>query len=254
MSHEIALKPIFETKLGRLYRGDCLKLLPQFRFHIFRCVLTDLPYQNTDNEWDVILPFDKLWENYRCLCIDRAPIILHGAEPFASKLRLSNEAWYRHDIYWDKVLPGALQLVHTQPPRRIEPIMVFGSGVPLTFTPQKIPLPKPVKGWARNWKSSNYEHSEVRHPILRIYTDSYPTNYIQCKNLRRKDGHPTAKPVELAEYLLKTYSAKGDLILDHCAGYGPTLIAAEKLGRHWIGIEQRADYCKRIIKRFKDTF
>lgn len=248
------MTPIFQTKLGKLYKGDCVKLLPLFPYHIFHCVLCDPPYGNTDNKWDSVLPLDKMWELYRCHCIDRAPIILHGAEPFASTLRMSNPKWYRCDLYWDKVIPGCIHLCHTQPPRQIEPIMVFGSGVPLTFNPQKLPLPKPVKNWAGDWKSSNYKHSGVRNPILRIYTDSYPTNYIQCKNLRHKDGHPTAKPVELAEYLLKTYSAENDLILDHCAGYGPVLIAAEKLGRRWVGIEQRAFYCKRIIERFKKTF
>lgn len=249
-----SLTPIFETRLGRLYRGNCMSLLPRFPYHIVDLVCVDLPYQNTDNDWDVILPYEKLWEIYRCICKERAPIVLNGAEPFASELRMSNRKWYRHDFYWDKVVPGGIQLCKTQPPRRCEPIMVFGSGVPRTYNPQKTPLDKPVKHWAHTWTSSNYERSSRRNPVLREYTHKHPTNLVQRENKRGVSKHPTAKPVELAEFFIKTYSNKGDLVLDHCAGGGTTLVAAEKLERQWIGIEQSAEYCAWIIERFRTTF
>lgn len=218
-------------------------------------VITDPPYAVTGFSWDQIIPFDAMWERLLKLIKSNGAIVLFGNEPFSSNLRLSNESMYKYDWKWIKTQVTGFQNSKAQPLRCYEDVMVFSKAGavanchnPMCYYPQGI-----IKVNIKNRKSKidylrekkNYEKQEY----LQEYSN-FPRNVIQFP--REVDlVHPTQKPVNLMEYLVSTYSKKGELILDFTSGSGSTLVACEILNRKWIGIEKSDHYCNVIKKRIQ---
>ena len=238
----------------KLYNGDCLEVMKTLPEHSVDMILCDLPYGSTACKWDIIIPFDKLWEHYKRIIKDKGIICLFGNEPFASHLRLSNLKWYRYDWCWDKGTHSNPLLAKKQPLRIYENICVFykSSG---TYNPQ-MEQGKPYK------KDYGYDkHStETLGKIVLIDSDNltglrYPRNIIkfgQNKN-NRKFSHPTQKPVALLEYLIKTYTNEGDLVLDNTMGSGSTGVACVNTNRAFIGIELEKKYYDIAHNRIRET-
>jgi site-specific DNA-methyltransferase (adenine-specific) len=226
-------------------------------------ILCDLPYGTTACKWDVIIKFEPLWKEYNRIIKDKSAIVLFGSEPFSSKLRLSNLEMYRYDWKWNKLKPSNFQLMNFQCGRIHEDIIVFSkakavyvsNGNIMNYYPQKEKLDKP-----RNVKKTMYgtKNSTLRegHTIKelgeRTYEYKLPKSIIEFSNANIKEKkHPTEKPVILCEYLIKTYTVEGDLVLDNCAGSGTTLLAAKNLNRQFIGIEKEEKYIEIIKNRLK---
>jgi site-specific DNA-methyltransferase (adenine-specific) len=235
--------------IQEVWLGDCLELMKNIPDKSVDMILCDLPYGTTACGWDVVIPFAPLWEQYKRVVKDKAAIVLFGSEPFSSHLRLSNLKMYKYDWYWRKERLTNVMQIKRRPGKIIENISVFYEKQ-CNYFPQKTlylgPERKNVVGAATfgnlvdggKLKPRNYKDDGTR----------YPLQLLDFKRNLRKLSHPTEKPVPLLEYLIKTYTNEGDLVLDNCAGSGSTLVAAKNLGRQFIGIE-RDDIYFEIAKR-----
>lgn len=235
---------------NNIYLGDCLDLMPQIPDKSVDMILCDLPYGTTACKWDVVIPFDKLWKEYNRITRVNGAILLFGSEPFSSALRFSNIDNYKYDLYWFKNQASGAMLAKKQPMRAIETISVFYESQP-TFNPQMIErTEQELKRFSK--KSVITTGTEIDNRKFSYTRDrengkfKYPNNVLQHKTVfnrsREKTAHPTQKPVELCEYLIKTYTNEGNLVLDNCIGSGTTCLAAKNLNRKFIGIEKEGKY------------
>ena len=226
----------------KLYKGDCLEIMKNIPDGSVDMVLCDLPYGTTACKWDIIIPFEPLWEQYKRIIKDNGAIVLFGSEPFSSQLRMSNLKMYRYDWIWQKTVASNFALSNKQPQKKHENIMVFYKKQP-TYNPQM------EKGKAYIDKRSNgtrnvfvgTESNFKRQPIKNEGT-RYPSSIQKFSNGNNKNVHPTQKPVELLEYLIKTYTDENEVILDNCMGSGSTGVACKNLNRNFIGIELDETY------------
>ena len=243
----------------KLLHGDCLELMNVIPDKSIDMILCDLPYGITKCKWDIILPFEPLWEQYNRIIRDNGVIALFGNEPFSSALRMSNIKNYKYDWKWNKVQPTGFSACKRQPMRVIEDIIIFYKKQP-TYNPQMITREKAID--SRNWKqdkriSENSRFSGTNNSLSqRVYKDKYPINYIEvnraskeCNNTKR--FHPTQKPVALLEYLIKTYTNEEETVLDNCMGSGSTGVACINTNRNFIGIEKDDNYFKIAEERIK---
>lgn len=222
------------------------------------CIICDLPYGTTKCKWDIILPFDDLWKQYNRIIKDNGAIILFGTEPFSSELRLSNKSDYKYDIYWVKEKPTNFMQVKKRVGKLTENICVFYKKQ-CTYNPQMVKhngkkvTNKPSE---RNAKFKSVVASDSPTLSIKPYEDTgyrYPCDILNIN--REKLGstvHPTQKPVELLEWLVKTYTNEGEIILDNCMGSGSTGVAALNLHRKFIGIELEPQYFEIAKNRIQD--
>lgn len=196
-------------------------------------VLCDLPYQMTDCEWDKLIPFNKLWEQYNRITKDNGAIVLFSAQPFTTKLIHSNLKRFKYCWYWKKRNATGFCFAKYQPMRMIEDICVFYKKAP-KYNPQGLKkLEKPIK--KKGKKISLYSTDALNKAHTQQYTN-YPKNILEFdKDIERH--HPTQKPIALLEYLIKTYTDEGDTVLDNCMGSGSTGVAAVNTNRRFIGME-----------------
>lgn len=210
-------------------------------------IFCDLPYGTTDCKWDEIIPFVDLWKQYNRVIKDNGAIVLFSAQPFTTKLINSNFKDYRYSWYWKKNNKTGNLLAKFQPMRCVEDICVFYQNKP-TYNPQGLKkLEKPLlKKQGKNTdiygkrKNNYYQH----------YTN-YPSHFLEFKN-NEKQFHPSQKPVELLEYLIRTYTNENETVLDNCMGSGSTGVASLNTGRKFIGIEKDEQYFKIAKKRIKE--
>lgn len=231
-------------KLMQLSQGDCLELMGDIPDKSVDMVLCDLPYGTTACKWDVVIPFDQLWTHYKRLLKPEGVAVLFGTEPFSSHLRLSNLKQYKYDWVWDKVTARGHLVAKKRPMQQTEYISVFGG---TKYYPQMVKRP-PDKIEVR--KTTEYKRTEIMGgensgaPKNKVYDEWYPKNIIVQSNAGSsvKSIHPTQKPVPLLEYLIKTYTQEGEVILDNCMGSGSTGIACINTGRQFIGMEKDETY------------
>ena len=239
--------------MEKVLLGDCLELMKNIPSKSIDMILCDLPYQVTRQKWDVIIPFKLLWEQYERIIKDNAAIVLTATEPFRSKLIMSNPDLFKYDLIWVKNNSTGFLNAKKQPLRQHESILVFYRKPP-TFNPQKTNGHKPVNTYTHNQGANTLIYSETKRGFKGGgQTDRYPTsvlNFSVVGNGKNKH-HSNEKPVALMEYLIKTYTDKGDTVLDNCAGSGSTLVAAKNAGRQFIGIEKEKKYYDVILNRMQ---
>ena len=228
-----------------LYCGDCMDVLPTLGK--VDAVVTDPPYGTTQCKWDSVIPFDKMWSALKGVTKSDTPILLFGSEPFSSALRMSNLKQFKYDWIWEKNKATGHLNASVQPMNSYEVISVFYSK-PSAYNPQfgagesysNKHTPEDSGECYGNVKESRRDNVTTRFPRRNIY---FPVDM-------KASFHPTQKPVELLQYLVKTYTNEGDAVCDFTMGSGTTGVAAIKLGRHFIGIEKEPKYfdiaCKRI--------
>jgi len=242
-----------------LYHGDCLEVLPTFPPASVEAIITDLPYGTTACEWDSIIPLDEMWKQVKRVLKANGVFVTTSAQPFTSVLIMSNIKWFRYDWVWDKYTPTGFLNANIAPLKSHEVICVFAKGKH-TYNPQK--FKKPYNAF-RSGKNSKIIGNELggeetyRKGLIRKSTAideySFPKSIIQIKTgngtVKSKYEHPTQKPINLYEYLIRTYTNAGETVLDICMGSGTTGVAAKQTGRNFIGIEKEQKYFEVASRR-----
>lgn len=211
-------------------------------------ILCDLPYGTTSNPADIVIPFSQLWEQYERVIKDDGAILLFAQGIFYVDLVNSNRKMYRYDLVWDKELTSGFLNANRRPLRQHEQIAVFYKKMPV-YNPQfAVGKPSHSKGKAylsKEQKNQNYGKYKAIAEPEQMPARKYPTSILRfSKPAPSKALHRTQKPVALCEYLIKTYTDEGDVVLDNCAGSGTTCIAAVNTNRQFIGMEIDKEYYK----------
>jgi len=236
--------------INKIIEGDCLKILPNIKDKSIDMILCDLPYGTSKNKWDSIIDIDKLWEQYERIIKDNGVIVLTAVQIFASQLIMSRPKLFKYDLIWKKTIASGQLNVNNQPLRLHEHILIFYKKHPTynqQFTkgkPYIIDRKANYKGEGYNKQTDSYkDNNGFRHPV----------SVLEFSNPRIKNGHPTQKPVELFEWLIKTYTNKGEIVLDNCVGSGTTAIACIRNKRNFIVIEINPKYCKMAKAKIKNS-
>lgn len=220
---------------NKLYLGDCLDLMKDIDDKSIDMILCDLPYGTTQAKWDSIIPLDKLWNEYKRIIKDNGAIVLFGSQPFTSKLVMSNLDMFKYEWIWDKVKPSGHLNAKKMPLKQHENILVFCKEK-LNYYPILAPQDERI---SKNYLNNKSDIFGKEKQVEKKINFKYPKSIIISSNANQKKKlHPTQKPVTLCEYLIKTYSNKGDLVLDNCIGSGTTAIACKNTNRSYIGIEK----------------
>ena len=236
-------------ELNKIYNEDCLVGMKDIPDKSVDMILCDLPYGTTRNKWDTVLPLDWLWDEYNRIIKDSGAIVLTAQTPFDKVLGTSNIENLKYEWIWVKPSGTGHLNAKKMPLKNHENILVFYKKLP-TYNPQM------TKGTPYTQKSgrasSNYNPQERVTTVNDGYR--YPLTVQKFKS--EKGLHPTQKPVELFEYLIKTYTNEGETVLDNCMGSGTTAIAAINTNRNYIGFELDEEYYnlanERISKTLKD--
>lgn len=229
----------------KLINDDCLNAMQKIPNKSIDMILCDLPYGVTENEWDNIIPFDKLWNQYERIIKDNAAIVLFAQGKFYVELVNSNLKLFRYDFVWDKISVTGFLNANKAPLRRHEQIAVFYKHLPtynVGFDIGKYEVTENIRyneNW-RTWKETK--------PIIKAQ-GKYPTSILKFARPNKQRFHPTQKPDELLEFLLKTYTNENDLVLDNCMGSGSTGVACALTNRNFIGIEADKKYFNIAQKR-----
>ena len=233
---------------------DCLEGMKQIPDGMIDAVICDLPYGTTACAWDSVIPFDKLWEQYRRIVKPNGAILLFGSEPFSSMLRMSNIKAYKYDWIWEKSKASNFLSSHTMPLKAHEIVSVFSFGTPKTYNPQYGIGETYNKGCRKNMQDTAYGNVKTDDYLIEN-TDGkrMPRSVIYFKTAETEGDswHPTQKPVDLLRYLVLTYTNEGDTVLDNCMGSGTTAIACIKEHRHFIGFELNKEYFDKAVRRIK---
>ena len=227
----------------RLIQGDCLEEMDKLIQEGVKVdmVLTDPPYGTTACKWDSVIPFEHMWKCLNGLTYDNTPIALFGSEPFSSNLRMSNIYNYRYDWIWHKNSSGGFVNAKKMPMKYHEIISIFYKKQP-TYNPQGlIKLNKPIiKNNKGKGGKLGHLSSEHKRQFYEQWYTNYPSNILKFNADR--GFHPTQKPVELLEYLIKTYTNENETVLDFTMGSGSTGVACINTNRKFIGIELDENY------------
>ncbi len=230
--------------LDSILHGDCLDLLKEVPDGSIDMVLADLPYGTTQNSWDSVIPLDELWTQYKRVTKQDGAIVLTAAQPFSSVLVTSNLRQFKYEWIWSKTVgSGQLNIKH-QPLRTHESVLVFYRKKP-TYHPQM------TEGTPyRQRRDVNGSGYGAQRPVEVINSGSrYPKTVLPVPNPRIKGGHPTQKPVGLFEYLIRTYTDVGDVVLDNVIGSGTTAEAALRQDRRFVGMELDEGYHRMAVER-----
>jgi site-specific DNA-methyltransferase (adenine-specific) len=225
----------------KLFNGDCLKLMGKIPNKSIDLILCDLPYGVTQNQKDVVIPFDKLWKHYERIIKDNGAIVLFGQGTFYVDLINSNRKLFRYDLVWDKQLTSGFLNAKRMPLRKHEQIAVFYKKLPIynpQFTQGKPLHSKGVSYKDKEHKNQNYGEFHMTDDSRAGSTEKYPTSILSfAKPHPSIAKHRTEKPIDLLRYLIRTYTNEGDLVLDNCMGSGSTIVASLLENRRAIGIE-----------------
>lgn len=238
---------------NRIYQMDCLegmKLIPDKSIDMILC---DLPYGTTKNKWDSIIPLDELWKEYNRIIKDNGAIVLTAQTPFDKVLGMSNLKMLKYEWIWEKTSATGHLNAKRMPMKAHENVLVFY---------KKLPTYNPIKTKDHVRKVSKSEH-KFNSKLSTNYnkhgfttydsTERYPRSVQVFATDKQKEAlHPTQKPVALFEYLIKTYSNEGEIVLDNCMGSGTTAVACENLNRQWIGFETESEYIEIANNRLKE--
>jgi site-specific DNA-methyltransferase (adenine-specific) len=237
--------------INNIYNIDCLEGMKRIKDKSIDMILCDPPYGCTSNSWDCKLPIMELWDTYNRIIKDDGVIALTAQGSFSAELILSNRKYYRYTLIWQKTHPKGFLNAKRMPLRSHEDILIFYKSLP-TYNPQKT-KDKPDQHKCRtNGDGKNYGKFDRTNTTLINHGDRYPTSVIKISNGNNKSLHPTQKPVELFEYLIKTYTNEGDTVLDNCMGSGTTAIACINNNRNYIGFENNKCYFDVSINRIND--
>ena len=225
---------------SNLYLGDCLEIMKSMPDKSIDLVLTDPPYGTTACKWDVVIPFEPMWNELKRIRKDNTAIVLFGSEPFSSYLRMSNIKEFKYDWIWNKKKGGNPLLSKIEPIKITELVSIFGVKK-INYYPQMKDREKLKKRGSNAGIKSDTTNNLFSEN--KTYTQYYPKNILDFSNANQRTRfHPTQKPVALLEYLIKTYTLENETVLDFTMGSGSTGVACKNLNRNFIGIEKDEKY------------
>ena len=248
----------YKMEVNNIYIGDCLDLMSLIPDKSIDMILCDLPYGTTACKWDTIIPFNKLWEQYERIIKSNGAIVLTASQPFTSALVMSNPKLFKYEWIWQKATGSNFATLKYQPMKEHESICIFSKK-----TLKYFPIMQKRKGGGLKRIKSPYKSDTISGDVTnnmvakvkgKVYDDLRNPSSVQYFNNRDKDRgmHPTQKPVELFEYLIKTYTNENDLVLDNCSGSGTTAIACLNTNRNYICMEKEKKYFDIAEKRIKN--
>lgn len=235
-----------------LMQGDCLERMQQIPSGSVDMVLTDPPYGTTACKWDSVIPLEDMWKELKRVIKPNGAIVLFAGQPFTSRVISSNIDCYRHSWIWDKSLAANFASANRQPLKVTEDIVVFSQSKNKTcnYFPQKVKGKMRNKGGGKQFVGI-YGDSKTNKTTNTYQSDEYhPTNILKFQNASRVGRvHPTQKPTDLLEYLIKTYTNEDEVVLDFTMGSGSTGVACRNTNRKFIGIELDSDYFRIALER-----
>lgn len=247
----------------KLYNGDCLEIMPTLESGSIDAIITDLPYGTTACKWDAIIPFEQMWREVKRVLKPNGAFVTTASQPFTSALVMSNPKWFKYEWIWEKSRSTDFINAKNKPMKRHENILVFSSGTTanksnrrMIYNPQGI-IKNTTYQYRPSPKMRNGGVIGERPSHVRGYTreyENYPDSVLSFSNPNHSLIHPTQKPIELYEYLIRTYTNEGETVLDITMGSGTTIIAAELTGRNSIGIEKDPDIFKTAQDRILNMY
>ena len=233
---------------------DCLVEMNNIPSGSVDCIITDLPYWITACEWDIIIPFDKMWEWFNRVIKDNGAIVLFGSEPFSSMLRISNIKIFKYDWIWKKWRFSNFVSIKHKPWKLHETISVFYKKKP-TYNPQMTKWEPYYKKGGRIFTNNLLRTKKmVTTETNNISGDRYPVSILEYKQNNCNLINPTQKPVELIEYLIKTYTNEWQLVLDITSGSWTLWVWAQNTNRRWICIEKDEIFYNKSVERLQNNF
>lgn len=249
------LLPLFDIYMDKyhIYFSDCFDIFPSIPDHSVDMILCDLPFQMTHNAWDRQLPMEKLWPEYLRIAKENAAIVLFANGIFTSKLVMSQEKLWRYNLVWDKVLTSGFLNANRQPLRQHEDICVFYRKQP-TYNPQKtVGAINHSKGKSGTTSTNNYNSYGFQDNHEALGNKKHPTSILRFPKKHPSTMlHPTEKSIPLCEYLIRTYTNPGEVVMDNCMGVGTTGIACMNTERNFIGIENNLKYYQIASERLNE--
>jgi len=245
-------------QLDTIYNEDCLEGMKRIPDGSVDCIICDLPYEvlnkgNKDAQWDRIIPFEPLWEQYRRVAKPNAAIVLFAQGMFTAQLMMSQPKLWRYNLIWDKNRTTGFLNAKKMPLRCHEDICVFYDELP-TYNPQMtkcLPHQRNHSRGKQEGEQTNRCYGNFGKAEDNITDEKYPRSIVNVQNKVQGNVHPTQKPVDLVAYLVRTYTNPNDVILDNCMGSGTTAIAAMREGRHFVGYELNKEYYDKACERIK---
>lgn len=231
----------------KLFNEDCLESFKKFEDNSIDCIICDLPYNMTKLSWDCLIPLDILWKEYYRIIKKNGNIVLFSAGLFTYKLIETNIKNFKYKLIWKKNVPTGMSSAKYRPMKYYEEICIFNEGKG-TYNPimkERIGVGKDCYNYDHYCGKSNHVNLE-KQPKRYDPDFVQPSDVLEFNVVPNRNGklHPTQKPVDLLEWLVKTYSNEGDIVLDNCMGSGTTGVACKNLNRDFIGIEMDKDYFK----------
>ena len=237
---------------SKIICGDTIEEMSKLESNSIDLILCDLPYGTTQCKWDTIIPFDKLWEQYERIIKYNGAIVLTACQPFTSNLVMSNPNLFRYSLVWEKSKSTGYLNSKKMPMRSHEDILVFYKKLP-TYNPQMTDGEPYDKGKAHR-PTDVYREQKGEIHVKNESGKRFPRSvqYFKTAESEGKVQHPTQKPISLMEWIIKTYTHEGDIVLDNCIGSGTTAIACIRTNRKYIGIELSEEYVEITNNRIKE--
>lgn len=258
---EIVKNAFYYDKTGMLLKGDCLEWMSEFPDKGIDLILTDPPYGTTQCKWDVIIPFEPMWKNIFRIRKNISTICLFGSEPFSSLLRVSNLKEFKYDWIWEKNQPTGIGYAKYRPMSNHENISVFVENKN-KYNPQFVKSKISDRALGKSngkftgtvAETTGMMAKKKDNPDNILREMVKPRTVLEFSVVPHSKGylHPTQKPVELLEYLIRTYTDEGDIVLDFASGSSSTAIACKNTNRKWICIEKEEKYCEISRERIKN--
>ena len=227
-----------------LKQGNCLELMKEIPSHSIDMILCDLPYGTTTCKWDIIIPFEPLWEEYKRIIKNNGAIALFSKQPFTSFLIQSNLSWWRYELIWEKEKGTDFGNANRKPLNAHESIQIFYNKQP-TYNKQMLPGQPYTK---KNYRNNDEEDLNFKSDNSGVWVNKGERTPITVLKFARDNIHkgtnlhPTQKPVKLLEWLIKSYTNENELVLDNCMGSGSTGVACINTNRNFIGYELEPNY------------
>ena len=238
----------------RLYNDDCIKAMCNIPDRSIDMILTDPPYGKTACKWDSVIPLDLMWKQLRRIIKPSGAIVMTASQPFTTTLIASNMEMFKYDIVWEKSRISNPLRNKKEPSRVHESIILFCDGVP-TYNPQTFFIDEKYIDKRKSLNNSNWGKGQFKGEMIRKKDsgERQPQSVVFFKSHWSKGMHPTQKPVDLMEYLIKTYTNERELILDFAMGSGTSGVGCKNLNRDFIGIEKDKEWFEKAEKRINKS-